>query len=508
MNKLKPSEGNTAFCIVPWTHTYISPQSERRLCCSSREKASMTSNGIDSQFASPMADYDPITLEQHWNSPSMKSYRLKLLAGEKIPECEVCNHKVNNIHVYKDHFNQIFAHKIDECFELTESDGSTIMRPVSYDYRVTNLCNLKCRMCGDQYSSAWEQENRSLGYYETRGQKWNQVEVKEKIESFQKEIAERELWDACVENRIEEIYWVGGEPTIWEIHWDVMNYLVKTGQAEKVKIRYNTNLTRVNHKGRNLVDLLEKFRNVQVGASIDGTGEIVEYVRHGIKWEAWLANFKSCMRLNEKYGNFGLYFDVTVTSMGLFSMKSLFDLAYELKVRAVLKLALHWDSTVVMSPLMIPKPILVTIVDDILDYIRPRATADHMFINWIESLEDLKSRATFEEIYPDHIQGLAQGKKDLRGVDKARGDLGKVEKIFAQNEALSVWWDGIEKRAEIRIAGLGLVRSTFVLVTPLFKKMYSRFWRFLAQIGIDGFIKFCFLKSFKRLHAVIVKLFS
>ena len=37
MKRIKPSEGNKTFCMAPWVHTYLSPQLERRLCCSSRE---------------------------------------------------------------------------------------------------------------------------------------------------------------------------------------------------------------------------------------------------------------------------------------------------------------------------------------------------------------------------------------------------------------------------------------------------------------------------------------
>ena len=38
--KIKPEDGNKTFCMAPWSHTYVSPQGERRLCCASREKSS------------------------------------------------------------------------------------------------------------------------------------------------------------------------------------------------------------------------------------------------------------------------------------------------------------------------------------------------------------------------------------------------------------------------------------------------------------------------------------
>jgi hypothetical protein len=44
MKRIKPSEGNNTFCMAPWTHTYLSPQMERRLCCSSREIPQISNN--------------------------------------------------------------------------------------------------------------------------------------------------------------------------------------------------------------------------------------------------------------------------------------------------------------------------------------------------------------------------------------------------------------------------------------------------------------------------------
>jgi len=77
------------FCVAPWTHTYISPQSERRLCCASREEATWQKQYIDSG-TQHTDEYNPITLEEHWNSDHMKSVRKRILAGENIPECQVC----------------------------------------------------------------------------------------------------------------------------------------------------------------------------------------------------------------------------------------------------------------------------------------------------------------------------------------------------------------------------------------------------------------------------------
>ena len=437
--KIKPSEGNKTFCMAPWTHTYLSPQSERRLCCASREKASWASQYIDSEKADKNSEYTPISLEQHWNSPYMMDIRKSLLAGEEISQCQVCNHKLLNIYTYRDYFTKnLFVNKIDEVFEKTNDDGYTQMKPISFDYRISNLCNFKCRMCGDQLSSSWEAENRMLGYYDNGAEAWATKEYKPIIEKFQKEVAEKELWDAVKEGRIEEIYWVGGEPLMFEIHWDVMKYLVDSGHSKNVTVRYNTNLSRTSFKGTNLYDLLPHFKKVNVSASIDGTDKIVEYIRHGIKWETWLDNFKKGLFLNELYGDDGMVLDITITSPGLFSMKDLFDLALELNVKSYIKKTFAFDSSIIISPSMIPRTILNQIIDDNINYMKLKVTPKTKI--YIESLENLKITNTFEEIYDNSLDGIAEGKKRMILIDRLRNNEGVLDSIFSKNTDLINWW--------------------------------------------------------------------
>lgn len=441
--KIKPSEGNKTFCMAPWTHTYLSPQSERRMCCASREKATWATQYIDSEKADNISSYQPLTLDEHWNSEYMMNIRKRLMNGEEIPQCEICNNKILNLYVYRDYFTKtLFPHKIDEAFEKTREDGYTEMKPISYDYRITNLCNFKCRMCGDQLSSQWEAENRMMGNYENGGDAWAMKQNKPIIEKFQKEVAEKELWDSIYDGRIEEIYWVGGEPLMWEIHWDVMKYLVDTGQSKNVTIRYNTNLSRTSYKGINLYDLLPHFKNVNLAASIDGTSEIVEYVRSGIKWDNWLNNFKQGLFLKDIYNDDAIVFDLTITSPGLFSIKELFDLATELNVKTYIKTTFAFDSKIVMSPLSMPKKILVPIIDDILEYIEPKLTQKTRIYK--ESLIDLKNKKTFDETYSDYVSGLKIGKERLNKVDVFRGDNNTYENILKKhNMDAYEWWKSI-----------------------------------------------------------------
>lgn len=444
MTKVKPSEGNKTFCIAPWTHTYLSPQSERRLCCASREKAEWATQYLDAESASEGAEYRPTSLKEHWNSDYMKSIRRDLMQGKEIPQCAVCNEKLLNISIYRDYFTKtLFPHKVEEAFEKTSEDGFTEMQPISFDYRIKNLCNFKCRMCGDQLSSSWEAERRMMGHYDMPGNTdyWAQKHNKPVIETFQRDVAEKELWEAVKNGTIEEIYWVGGEPLMWDIHWEVMDYLVKTGGSKNVWVRYNSNFSRTTYKGYNLKDLLPHFKQVQICASIDGTGSIVEYVRHGIKWNEWINNFKEYTFLNKQYGDYGIAFDLTITTPGLFSLKSLFDLSVELDVHTLIKTTFAFDSSIIMCPQVLPRPLFNEVIDDVLNYIRPVVEVKPKYGYWITCLEDLKNRQTFQEKYPDWKEGLIKGKERLKEVDTFRGDENKLQEIFKQNKKVLDWWN-------------------------------------------------------------------
>jgi hypothetical protein len=442
--KIKPSEGNKTFCMAPFTHTYLSPQSERRLCCASREKATWATQYIDSERSDGDSTYSPSTIDQHWNSEYMKDIRRKLMAGEEIQQCTVCNDKILNIYTYRDYFNNtLFPHKIDEIFEKTDDDGHLHLDPISYDYRITNLCNFKCRMCGDQLSSQWEAENRIMGFYENGSEPWASRDYKPIIEKFQKEVAEKELWEAVRTGRIEEIYWVGGEPLMWDIHWDVMKYLVDSGLSKNVVIRYNTNLSNIRYKDHYLYDYLPHFKNVNICASIDGTGRVVEYVRHGIKWDKWLENFKEGLFLNKIYNRFGIAFDLTVTLPGLFSIKDLIDLSLELDVETFIKTTFAFDSTIVMSPLFAPREILEPILDDIITYAEEKSKINDKAKKYVECFTEIRGKKTFQEEYENWEIGQIKGKSRIMKIDIYRNNIGKIEEIFSNYPPLLEWWSKI-----------------------------------------------------------------
>ena len=182
-------------CTAPWTHTYVSPQGERRLCCASREEATFQKQYLDSGTSE--GKFEPQSLEEHWNSDYMKDIRKRMLSGEKLKQCQVCNDQVLNLHTYRQYFTEtLFPHKIEDIIATTREDGHYDKMPVSYDYRISNLCNFKCRMCGEQLSSSWEAEKKKHNLINVKEDPWMEPTTRKKISNFQEEVLEEELQKA------------------------------------------------------------------------------------------------------------------------------------------------------------------------------------------------------------------------------------------------------------------------------------------------------------------------
>lgn len=429
------------FCVAPWTHTYCSPTGERRLCCASREEASFQKQYIDADSISNASDFSPISIDKHWNSDYMKDIRRRILSGEKIPQCDVCNDQILNLYTYKSYFTRtLFPNKIEEIINSTDSSGYTTMEPISYDYRISNLCNFKCRMCGDQLSSSWETENIENDRVNFDREKWLQPDIRKQISNFQVEVLEEELQQAVDNNTIEEIYWVGGEPLMWERHWTIMDQLVRTGQSHDVIVRYNTNLSRISYKNYNLYDLLPHFKHVNVCASIDGVGDVGEYIRSGLVWTKWLDNFKKGIHLIDQYGDNAMVFDVTVTTPGLFDLKKMFDTVTELDVISYFKITFAFDPSKVMSPMCLPRHILEPTIEELLSYMEPRVTRKTQV--YVETLKSMLDRKTFDEQWPDtYKQELKNGKDYILYLEKIRNQ--KITFRETLSDVAKEWWDNL-----------------------------------------------------------------
>lgn len=255
--------GSKTFCMAPWIHIYSSPSGEAAPCCIAE---SCAHGGV--------GDTRTQSLMEVVNSPKMNRLRKDMLTGESNTECKKCYaHDAQGVLSSRSMLNKEFEEFYDECMENTNMDGSLNEFKMRYfDIRFSNICNFKCRTCGAGFSSQWEQEDLKNNVNYAR------IYPKNDNPNFLQEIKDQ------VSN-LKSAYFAGGEPLITEEHYILLEEMIRTGKAEYINLRYNTNLSNFKFKNKDILALWKHFKSgVTIYASIDHYGERAEYIRHGTDW--------------------------------------------------------------------------------------------------------------------------------------------------------------------------------------------------------------------------------
>lgn len=267
-------EGGRHFCIAPWLHLHITVLGNMAPCCFQEEGPQATGFGNlnDQSFA------------ELWQGEEMGQFRLKMLADEMVPQCLRCyNDEKHGLQSYRQYLNAKYQTKLDWVVN-TDSDGvAPDARPVSWDVRFSNLCNLRCRTCCSSSSSSWVEDERKLGLLDEtfssvsgRGIK-NPAGLLRDLEPYLPDL--------------EYVNFVGGEPLLIKEDYLILQKLANLRKFD-VELMYTTNLTQLNFNHTALIDLWKHFPQIVMEVSIDGWAGRGEYLRKGIKWDELVENIR------------------------------------------------------------------------------------------------------------------------------------------------------------------------------------------------------------------------
>jgi radical SAM protein with 4Fe4S-binding SPASM domain len=255
------------FCVLPWMHLYVGPDSNVMPCCIA-----------DQSF--PMGSINHQSVDTILKSSKFNQLRYNMLNGLKSKECTRCYQQEDAGFVSYRQSNNAHWGQNKSAYN---ADGTIDkFAPRYLDLRLNNICNLKCRMCSGYFSSAIAQEESELF--------GNQKYLDNAMHTKQKTMALDELSQYFA--IAEKIYFAGGEPLLAAEHYKILNGLIECNNLN-LEIVYNTNFTTLTYKHISVTDLWKKFTNITIGASIDAMGDVAEYVRHGTDWNLIEANLKS-----------------------------------------------------------------------------------------------------------------------------------------------------------------------------------------------------------------------
>ena len=331
--KIECGVKENTMCMYPFTHLHIWPGAEVWPCCSTN------------YMTGSLGNLNRDDVKDIWNSEQLKSIRKALVEGKRHSTCSKCFHQEdsglkslrsnpNNQQMLEAH-RDIVQKAIDNNYEVED------FNLYYWDFRFSNLCNMKCRTCGPELSSLWVEDMKTVSEPLLEDQdlknrlvlnnpqiqqiiqsrldnskdadKHGVIELKNKSKQQLDEIIERDI------NNVEHIYFAGGEPMLSEQHYHILDKLIEHERFD-VSLWYNTNLLILNYKKFNkeydMVDIWKKFNKssntgeqVTIAASIDAIGKRAEYIRHGTKWPTIEKHLKIMNQMQEENEN--LFFKVT-----------------------------------------------------------------------------------------------------------------------------------------------------------------------------------------------------
>jgi len=287
------------FCPLPWNGVSVRNNGDLRVCCNANSYSK--NRGILRKKDGSAYNVGRDDISESRNSEVLKDIRASMINGEWHEECTRCKlEEETGIKSRREYENQQWPNVEKEVLIKTEDDGSIDVNDVKLDYfdlRYGNFCNLKCRRCGPTDSHMWYgdfvETSGHTRFTDSHGKvqltknakgKWSTSDY----DWFQ---GSNFYWDQFEKHtkNATKFYIVGGEPLIIEEHIQSLERLIASGRANEIEIEYNTNLTNVTEK---MIEIWKNFKEIRIGASIDGYGAVFDYQRFPANWEQVYKNLK------------------------------------------------------------------------------------------------------------------------------------------------------------------------------------------------------------------------
>jgi MoaA/NifB/PqqE/SkfB family radical SAM enzyme len=295
-------------------------------------------------------DFD--SAQELMNSQEMKQLRKDMLMGVKNPSCSTCHREdQSGLISFRNIKNQLIDEMnidVSRLIKNTRDDGHLEDFAMQYwDIRFSNICNLKCRMCGVKYSHTWGQDAVALNHIQPRKNfvfhAHDDLDFKDYVSKY------GDL------TQLKEVYFAGGESLMQKDHWDMLDHLVDLGIAADIRLVYNTNLTKLNFGKRDLTNYIERFKTVCFIVSVDAVGDLFEYIRTGASWSKLLEN----LEIIKRYENVSLKFNCAVS---IYNILDLTDLIAFAQTQNYQDRDLDW--VIDLSPVHFPKELSITLMPE------------------------------------------------------------------------------------------------------------------------------------------------
>jgi len=178
-------------------------------------------------------------------------------------------------------------------------------------------------MCGQDYSNQIGKELLEIGEKDKDFLSWvykqsgnvnnwtNNLSVQ--YTWFRNEKTKHRLID-YVSKHINRLTVIGGEPTVIPEFYELIDYCYKNDTLKDKDITIVTNLTNTNPK---MIKWLPKMKSWTIWASLDGIGEVTEYIRYPSNFKKVTENLNYYKNLSDTHGNGKITFSPAVQLLNI-----------------------------------------------------------------------------------------------------------------------------------------------------------------------------------------------
>ena len=252
-------------CVLPWTHLEVDVNGSVSPCC---------------LYKGEIEDYKVYKegLSNIQNSEYMENLREQFRQGKRPTACSSC---------WQEEDAGKTSKRMNSIYKMKNSltDWTPQSKPVLkfIDFKLGNVCNLKCRICGSWSSSKWAQEEIDYGPNPLARKQLSDGQWPKQHPEFFDDIKD-------ILKDVKYFEFSGGEPFMIERHFRILEYCVEQGYAHNQDIHYNTNGTQLPEN--KIFWLWSHFKHVEIAFSIDDTDRAFEYQRHPANWQKVKENLK------------------------------------------------------------------------------------------------------------------------------------------------------------------------------------------------------------------------
>jgi len=253
-------------CAIPFNELYVDPWGVVYACCESMP----TSN--TKLFDAGVRVRNSDDLRRAWNRPQQRSIRQEMLLGRRPAACSRCYEREDKgkASIRNGCSPEELSLALTAAAQMDDS-GNLPFQPNGIDIRLGNFCNLKCRMCFPYHSV-----NLVEDFNELHGEHYSSFKTADwmdgKILGAIAEASSHSKW----------ITVAGGEPFITPQFKTLLEEYIRRGYAEKMTLKVITNATVLREE---ILQLFNSFKEVYLTVSLEGYGEVNDYIRYPSKFK-------------------------------------------------------------------------------------------------------------------------------------------------------------------------------------------------------------------------------